>query len=183
MTGPVIYVSKVIRLPLLDANGEAIGRIDDVLLAPAHDREPPSVTGFVATVQRRRIFVNAGRVGDVGVVGVRLHSGTIDLRQFQLRHGELLAAGGLFEQRVDGEVVTDLGLCRAADRLRSWEVATVVLRPPGGLRRRRATRVVPWDEVRRLFEAGPVAIEMAELREMHPSDVAQRVRNLPLHRR
>src|SRR5436309_15280697 len=122
MTGPVIYVSKVIRLPLLDANGEAIGRIDDVLLAPAHDREPPSVIGFVATVQRRRIFVNAGRVGTVDASGVRLHSGTVDVRHFQLRPGELLAMGSLFDRRVNNEIVNDLGLQPCTTRLRGWEV-------------------------------------------------------------
>src|SRR5207249_9218281 len=110
-------------------------------------------------------------------------SGAVDVRHFQLRPGELLAVGSLFDRRVNNEIVNDLGLQPCTTRLRGWEVATVVLRPPGGLRRRRAARVAPWHEAASLFEVGPVGIEMAEFREMHPSDVAQRVRNLPLPRR
>ena len=182
MAGPLIFVSRVVRLPLLDAEGSPVGGVDDVVLTPSPGGAP-RVLGFVASVQRRRIFVNAARVGELTSSGVRLHSGTIDLRHFQLRSGELLAAGGLFDRRIDGDVVSDLGLVPMQERSRSWAVATVALRPVGGFRRRRATRVVPWTEVASLFDAGPVAKEVAEFREMHPSDVARRVRALPVERR
>ena len=183
MAAPVLYVSKLVRLPLLDADGTAVGGVDDVVLAPSRRHEAPKVVGFVATVQRRRIFVNGARVGEVSPLGVRLHSGTIDVRHFQLRTGELLAAGGVLDRRVGGELVVDLGLQECAERARRWELAVVALRPTGGLRRRRVSRVVDWTEVASLFDAGPVGEEVAELREMHPSDVAQRVRRLPLERR
>ena len=183
MAAPVLYVSKLVRLPLVDADGAAIGRLDDVVVAPSHRGEAPKVLGFVATVQRRRIFVNAARVGEVSPLGVRLHSGTIDVRHFQLRPAEILAAGGVLDRRVGGETVSDLGLQECAERVRRWEVAVVALRPTGGLRRRRVSRVVPWSEVASLFDAGPVGEAVAELREMHPSDVARRVRALPLERR
>jgi CBS domain-containing protein len=180
---PVLYVSKLVRLPLLDADGTPIGRLDDVVLSPSHAAEAPKVLGFVATVQRRRIFVNAARVGDVGPAGVRLHSGTIDVRHFELRPGELLAAGGVLDRRVGGEVVSDLGIVAVPDRSRAWQVASVALRPTGGGLRRRPARVVAWREVGTLFDTGPVGHEVAELREMHPTDVAARVRRLPLEQR
>ena len=50
-----IYVSRLVRLPLLDAEGVAIGRLDDVVLSPSGPGAPPRVLGFVAVVQRRRI--------------------------------------------------------------------------------------------------------------------------------
>lgn len=181
MAAPLVFVSKLVRLALLDTDGTAVGGVDDVVLAPANRGEAPKVLGFVATVQRRRIFVNVARVGSVGPSGVRLYSGTIDVRHFQLRPGELLAAGGIIDRRVGGEVVTDLGIV-AGDKARSWEVAVVALRPGGGIRRR-AARVVSWTEAAALFDAGPVGRQVAELRDMHPSDVAQRVRRLPLERR
>src|SRR3954471_22012148 len=147
MAGPLLYVSKVVRLPLLDADGTPVGGLDDAVLGPPHGNDAPPVIGFVATVQRRRIFVNAGRVGTVDALGVRLHSGTIDLRHFQLRSGELLAMGGVVERRVGGEVIRDVGLGPSPARARSWEVATVALSPTGGLRRRRVSRIVPWHQV------------------------------------
>ncbi|HEX9257947.1 MAG TPA: hypothetical protein VF855_00315, partial [Acidimicrobiales bacterium] len=59
MAGELIYAFRVMRLPLLDADGSTIGRLDDIVLLPAADDDPPQVVGFVATSQRRRIFVSA----------------------------------------------------------------------------------------------------------------------------
>ena len=182
MAAPLLFASKLVRLPLLDADGTPIGRIDDVVIVPPTGADGPRVLGFVGVVQRRRIFVNAARVGELGSFGVRLHSGTIDVRHFQLRPGELLAVGSLFGRRVSGEVVVDIGVRPVPDRARTWEVEAVALRSSGGLRRR-STRVIGWREAQELFDAGPVAKEVAQFREMHPSDVAQRVRALPLERR
>ena len=54
--------------------------------------------------------------------------------------------------------------------------------PP--LRRRGSFRVVDWDEVPTLFAAtSEAAAEAARLRDMHPSDVAHLVLNLPLPQR
>src|SRR4051812_7449604 len=182
MAAALMFASKLVRLPLLDADGAPIGRIDDVVVVPPTGTDAPHVLGFVGAVQRRRIFVNAARVGELGAFGVRLHSGTIDVRHFQLRPGELLAVGNLFGRRVESETVVDVGVRQAERRARSWEVDAVALRSSGGLRRR-SVRVVPWHEVAHLFDAGPVAKEVAQMREMHPSDVAQKVRALPLERR
>jgi CBS domain-containing protein len=170
----LLYVSRLVGLALLDAEGATIGRIDDVVLGPAAKEEPPQVLAFVASVQRRRIFVNAGRVGEVDGGGVRLRSGTIDLRRFDLRHGELLARENLFDTVVDGERVVDVGLVARTDRRNSWEVATVAL--GGGRLRRRSRRIVPWQEVRVLFDAGPVASQVAALRRLHPSEIANAMR-------
>ena len=55
--GPLIYVSRLVRLPLLDSEGTALGRVADVVLGPPSGRETPRVIGFVAVVQRRRIVL------------------------------------------------------------------------------------------------------------------------------
>ena len=65
MAGELIYAFRIMRLPLLDAGGAAIGRIDDIVVVPGRSGEAPRVTGFVATSQRRRIFVNANRVSSL----------------------------------------------------------------------------------------------------------------------
>jgi CBS domain-containing protein len=176
-----VFVSRLTRLALLDAEGTPIGGVDDVVFVPS-GTEPPRVLGFVTTVQRRHIFVNGARVGDIDSNGVRLRSGTIDVRPFRKRSGERLAVGDLVGMRVGDEVVTDLAIAFSAAS-GSWYVVSVALGRRGALRRRRSPQVVPWEDVAKTFDSGPEYAEVAELREMHPSDVARRVRALPLARR
>jgi CBS domain-containing protein len=182
MVDELVFVSRVVRLSLLDAEGAAIGRIVDVVLVPSH-RRPPRVLGFVGLVQRRRIFINVARISELATDGIRLRSGSIDLRHFQLRPGELLAADAILDHRHGTSVVNDIALKSIEAKSPTWEVAAVALGSPGPLRRRRSSRVVDWKEVADLFETGAVAREVATMRDMHPSDVARLLRSLPLARR
>ena len=63
MAGDIVYVSRLLRLRLLDADGEAIGSITDVAFGPLTgvDDAPP-VLGFVGLVHRREIFVAGSRI-------------------------------------------------------------------------------------------------------------------------
>jgi len=181
------YVSRVARLPLLDGDGEAIGQIDDVVLAPA-GRHSPSVLGFVTHVQRRRIFVNGNRVEDLGPDGVRMRTGSIDLRPFRKREGELLALGDVVGRRVEVDgldrYVLDVGIAPSeGSRVAPWELATLALGGRGPLARRRNPIIVPWEVGRAIFEVGADAAEVAEMRDMRPADVANRIRALPLEKR
>ncbi|HEX4902695.1 MAG TPA: CBS domain-containing protein [Acidimicrobiales bacterium] len=180
------YVSRVARLPLLDGDGEAIGQVDDVVLAPA-GRFSPSVLGFVTHVQRRRIFVNGNRVEDLGPDGVRMRTGSIDLRPFRKREGELLALGDVVGRRVEVDgldrYVLDVGIAPSEGRAATWELATLALGGRGPLARRRNPIIVPWDVGRTIFEVGADAAEVAEMRDMRPADVANRIRALPLEKR
>lgn len=178
----LVYVSRLLRLPLLDAKGTPIGRIADVVLGPASFTTPPRVLGFVVAVERRRIFVNAARVDRLDATGVTMRSGAIDIRQFHKREGELLCDRDLLDRRFGNEIVNDLGL-RSADNGNGWVVANLSLRPPGPMRRRSRARLVPWQQCVGLFDMGEIGREMAALRELHPSDVAARLRELPLVRR
>lgn len=181
MAGELIYAFRIMRLPLLDAGGAAIGRIDDIVTVPGRSGTAPRVTGFVATSQRRRIFVNAHRISTVDSEGIRLRSWDVDLNPFKPRVGEQLLGGDIIDRRVDGETVSDVALRpTASDRENGWEVAKVRLTRRGVLGRRASYRLVEWNEVARLFSATTeMAAEAARLRDMHPSDVAAVVRALP----
>lgn len=183
MAGELIYAFRVMRLPLLDANGDAIGRLDDIVLLPASANDPPRVVGFVASSQRRRIFVNANRLVDLEDEGARLRSWAVDLNPFKARPGELLVGRDLLDHRFGDETVSDVALRRNPGPPPTWEIAKVRLARRLGLRRRSHYRLVDWDEVRPLFTTTEAAAEAARLRSMHPSDVANLVRNLPLERR
>ncbi len=182
MADELVFVSRVIRLPLVDSEGAHLGRVDDVVLVQSH-RRPPQVLGFVASVQRRRIFINVARVSELSTSGLRLRPGSIDIRHFELRPGEILAADSILNRRIGTRVVNDMSLRFVEGKAPTWEVATLAMGSPGPLRRRKSSRMVEWSEVAELFDAGPLAREVASMREMHPADVAHLLRSLPLQRR
>jgi CBS domain-containing protein len=186
MAAEVIYAFRVMRLPLLDAGGAEIGKVDDIVVVPGRPGQAPRVVGFVATSQRRRIFVSWGRIGELDGDGARLRSWDVDLHPFKRRSGETLIGAEIIDRTVaDGETVSDIGLARTTDgRTTWWEVSTVRLARRNVLRRRPSYRLVPWQEVAHLFTTHTaMAAEAARLRDMHPSDVAGVVRALPVSQR
>src|SRR5947209_2683788 len=124
MADRLVYVSRLTRLPLVGADGADVGRVVDVVLGSGG--RPPRVNGFVVQVQRRRVFVGAGRMGEITTECVRLRRGSINLRHFELRAGERLVAGELFGRRIRGRRVVDVGLAPAPEPF-AWEVATGAL--------------------------------------------------------
>ena len=180
MDSAPIYVSRLVRLPLVDTDAVPVGKIDDVVITPSAPGEPPRVLGFVALIQRRRIFVNGNRVGEIDVSGVRLHGGTVDLRRFELRPGELLAKD-LLDRSLGGETVNDLALARDDDA-KGWHIVSVAL-SASRILRRRSGRVVDWSDAPSLFDIGAEARQVAALRELHPADLASRIVAMPLERR
>jgi CBS domain-containing protein len=177
----IVYVSRLTRLPLLGADGAEVGRVVDGVVDLGS--KPPRINGVVIGVQRRRVFVGIGRIGEIGNDGARLRRGSVNLRQFELRDGERLLAGELMGKRVKGGRVVDIGLTPAPEPF-GWEVATVALagrRMPG---LRRAPDVIDWSEAGELFASDrPLDRQAAELGGLHPAEMAGAIRRLPLSRR
>jgi len=184
MAGELIYAFRVMRLPLLDAGGAPIGRIHDLVAVPGRPGQPPRIVGFVAQSQRRRIFVNANRIAELGSDGARLRSWDLDLSPFKPRSGEVLI-GDVIDRKVGDETVSDVGLRPVDDgRSRRWEIVKVRLARRNLLRRRTSYRLVDVDEVPGLFApVSEIAAEAARLSDMHPAEVAAVVRALPLAQR
>lgn len=174
-----MFVSRLARLPLVDGDGGPVGRVQDVVLVPSGT--DLRVLGFVAQFQRRHIFVNVARVSEITAMGVRLRGGTVDMRSFQRRPGERLAVKDLFDTRVGDEFLTDVAITPGPDKA-FWYVTQAALGRRGPLRRR-APHVVPWSEVAPYFTTTPEEAQVAELRDLHPSDVVTRLQSLPLARR
>ena len=185
MVGEVVYAFRVVRLPLLDAGGAAIGRIEDIVVIPGHGDDAPRVLGFAAVSQHRRIFVNAARIAGLDSDGARLRSWDLDLHPLRTRSGEMLIKRDLIDRKVGDETISDVALRTVTDgKATWWEVAHVRLSRRSTLRRRPTFRLADWHLVPSLFtSATPMAVEAARLRDMHPSDVAMVVRNLPLQQR
>jgi CBS domain-containing protein len=187
MAGDLVYAFRVMRLPLLDADAATIGRLDDIVVVPGRGPDDaPKVVGFVATSQRRRIFVNVGRVV-IDSDGARLRSWDIDVNPFRARPGEILLGKAVIDRKVGDETITDVALRHVSGPRNNatYEVAKLRLTRRSALRRRPSHRLVDWDEpiVAPLFAGTELTAEAARLRDMHPSDVATVVRALPLAQR
>jgi CBS domain-containing protein len=176
----IVYVSRLTRLPLLSSDGADVGRVVDVVIDLGG--RPPRINGLVVAVQRRRVFVGAGRVGEIESDGVRLRRASVNLRQFELRPGERLL-GELIGRRVRGHRVVDIGITPSPEPF-AWEVATVAFgsrRMPG---LRRPPEVIDWSEAGELFAYDrPVDRQAAALGSLHPAEMATAIRRLPLSRR
>jgi CBS domain-containing protein len=159
----------------------AIGRVRDVVILPTAGGEPPWVLGLVVTLQRRQIFVNLGRVAEISIDGAHLRGGTVDLRRFSRRSGEILASE-LYGKRAGSGTVLDVGIVPSEGRRSGWEVSVLAIgqgRVLGLARRPNSTTVVPWDKHPELFKAGALAEQLAQLRELHPTDLASAVEAMP----
>lgn len=174
-----MFVSRLIGLEVLTSDGAPVGRLVDAVLGyPASELAPP-VLGLIALVQRRQIFVNANRIAEIDGGGVRLHSGTVDLRRFKLRNGEKLVVGDILDRKVGRELINDVALRPSPNGTRAWEVSGVSLATTGVLLRRRTGRLVGWDVLREFFGGvNTVTQQVSELRGMHPADAATQIASL-----
>ncbi len=184
MSERLVYTSRLVRLPVLGADGADIGRVVDVVLATVTSQDAPHVNGFVVEVQRRRVFIGAGRIAELSADGARVRRGAVNLRQFELRPGEMLVVGELFGRPLRGSRVIDVGLRATPNTPHAWEVATVALSGGSRLGRRRLTSVVDWNEAAELFAVDrPMARQAAALGRLHPAEMAATIRDLPPARR
>ena len=133
MVAELIYAFRVMRLPLLDASGAPLGKIDDIVVVPGRTTEPPRVLGFVASSQRRLIFVNASRIAALDNNGARLKSWDVDLNPFRPRAGERLLGKDVLNQKVGDETVSDVALEFLSGRAPGWHVSKVRLAKRGML--------------------------------------------------
>ena len=96
-----LWGSRLVKKSLFDADGSTLGSIQDILLVPAASENRLYLRGFVASVDRRLIFVHEARVDAVDRDGLHLRGGTLDLRIFKKRHGEMLLTKDIYATRLE----------------------------------------------------------------------------------
>ncbi len=188
----MLYLSHAIGRPVLDAAGEPMGKVDDLIVAVG-DRYPP-VTGLVVATDRRRIFLPWSQVARFDGTGARLATGMIDITPFQQRPDEIPLRSDLLDKQIvdiDGRKVVrvnDLRLDELDGQLRLVAVdvgAAGLLRRLGLERGYRVLarnlglptpeRFIDWEDV------DPVETSIASIRlrvphagltELHPADLA-----------
>jgi CBS domain-containing protein len=176
-----VFTARLTGRSLLDSDGRAIGRVRDVVIWPVAGAEPPWALGLVVQLRRRQIFVPFGRIREVSAEGARLLGGTVDLDPFTRRTGEILATS-LYGRRTGAGTVADVAIAHQVLGRSRWEVTAVAV-TRGRMLRTGGPAVVPWQECRELFEPGPLAEQLAGLREMAPADLASAFESLPQSRR
>ncbi len=174
----------------MDAGGDQVGRVRDVIVQNRTNARPPRVKGFVVELfARRRVFLPMERVHSIDAVQI-ITSGVINTGRFQARDHERLVMNDLFDKRVtrpDGREATIYDIAIHPARTREWEVAQVALREATGRRpfSRGHVTVVDWREVPDFFlSTGQETDQLiAQLAEMKPADVARELHDMSPARR
>jgi hypothetical protein len=107
-----LHLSELLRRPLTDRAGEPIGRLSDVIVRLRGDQDP-LVTGLVATVGGREVYVPIEQVVSFDGDSIQLSSAKLDLRSFERREGEVLLRADVLGHRLID--VESAHLIKAAD--------------------------------------------------------------------
>ncbi|MGW3473568.1 magnesium transporter MgtE N-terminal domain-containing protein [Saccharopolyspora sp. NPDC000995] len=126
-----LSLSLLLKRGVLGAKGQRLGRLADVIVR-LRGAEYPLVTGLVADIGGRRIFIPAERVTDWHTEDVQLVTAKVDLREFERRPGEVLLSADILGHRLID--IPQARLVRASDLALAqtdagWVVAGVNTRP------------------------------------------------------
>jgi CBS domain-containing protein/sporulation protein YlmC with PRC-barrel domain len=107
-----LRLSRLFKRPVTDRSGESLGKLADVIVR-LRGTDYPLVTGLVAAVGGRQVFVPAEQVSSFEADPLKLSSARLDLRHFERREGEVLLRADVLGHRfID---VQNVRLVRAAD--------------------------------------------------------------------
>jgi hypothetical protein len=86
----VLHLSSVVKSPLLDRAGEKLGRIEDLIVRLGEDGAYPPITGALAKIGGRELFVPIDQIAGIESGRVQLQGDRLSLRRFERRPGEVL---------------------------------------------------------------------------------------------
>ncbi|HEX4726671.1 MAG TPA: magnesium transporter, partial [Jatrophihabitans sp.] len=183
-----VFIARLAGIGVFDPNGDQLGRVRDAVATLRVGRQPPRVLGLVVEVQhRRRIFVPMGRVTRIESEAVVLTTGSVNIRRFEQRPGELLVLGEVLDRGVvrieDGARLVVVDAAMEQSRTRDWVITRLAVRnATSKLGRRRAVlNQVDWNEVDGLSatETGQGADSLlAVLSGMRAADVASQLQDM-----
>ena len=181
-----VRLSWLLKRPVADRGGESIGRLADVIVR-LRGTDYPMVTGLVAAVGGREIFVPIDQVSTFEGDPLRLSSARLNLRHFERRDGEVLLRADVLGHRLID--VADARLVRAADLElardgEEWVVARVDTRrrprrpfgrPPPHHRDQTGSDARDWHDFEWLIgHAGSALLRgpFARIRRLKPAQIA-----------
>lgn len=181
-----VFISRVIGLPVVDAAGDQVGRVKDVVFHLRTNNRPPRVRGLVVELfARQRIFVPMIRVHNITVNQVAI-LGQVDTRRFTKRDTELLVDADLFDRPVPRDIparIMDVSMIQV--RNREWELHQVAITSRAKVSRfgfggKRVTDIIHWNQVPDLVltTGRSPAHLVAKFSDMKPADIAQELHDL-----
>ncbi len=186
---PILHLSAVVGSPLRDADGERLGKVEDLIVRLGGVGYPP-ITGFLVSVAGRTSYLGVDRVSDIGADGVVLRKAKLDLRHFERRAEEVLLKRDLLDRQlinVEGARLVRANEIELALVAGSWRVVGVDTGPRGGLRRllpkglgtHIATgEFLDWAEVEPFVGHVPTVrlrVPHPKLAKLHPAQIADLV--------
>jgi CBS domain-containing protein len=183
-----VHLSDLLGHPILASDGQRVGKLSDVIVALPEQGSYPRVTGLVAKVGGRDLYVGIAMLSALAASEIRLRTARIDVRPFERRDGEvLLRADVLGHRLLDVALVR---LVRAYDvELEETEGAWRLVRVDTASRRRLFGLIPPgpvagpheardWSEFEALIgHSGSVRARnpLARLRRLRPAQIADLV--------
>src|SRR5215469_3168968 len=111
--GQTMRLSELLKRPVVDAGGQPLGRLSDVIVR-LRGSDYPLVTGIVVALGGgREVFVPLRKVDVFQDDVLKLTTARLDLRQFERREGEVLLSADVLGHRLID--VENARLVRATD--------------------------------------------------------------------
>jgi sporulation protein YlmC with PRC-barrel domain len=185
----LVHLSCVAGSPILDRTGDKLGKVMD-LIVRLDDSTYPPVSGLVAKIGGRELFVPIDRVASIEPGVVHLEGETLNLGRFERRPGEVLLSKDLRSRHV-----IDVNRARLvrANEIELWSVdgqwrvvgVDTSSRPvfrrllPRALRHRvHSGRIVDWSSIEPFVAHVPSArlrLPFRKLSRLHPAQLADLV--------
>src|SRR5215831_9347460 len=185
----VIHLSLVAGGEVVDADGLRLGRVSDVIVRLTDDQYPP-VTGVLASVAGRDVFVPAEAIGQISAGRVVLRRSRLDLQPFSRRPHEVLLKEDVLDRQlinVDGARLVRTNDIELA-RVEGWYRVVGVDTSARGFLRRLAPRrlassigtrtFLDWASVEPFTGHVPTVrlrVPHPKLARLHPAEVADLV--------
>ena len=96
---PYLHLSLVVPCALRDRGGERLGRVIDLIARLDGDDYPP-LSGALAEVAGRPVFVPASEIESIGPEEIKLRSSRLDLEHFHRHEQEILLRKDLLDRQL-----------------------------------------------------------------------------------
>jgi CBS domain-containing protein len=185
----ILNLSSIVKSPLVDRSGEKLGRVADLIVRLGGGGYPP-ISGLLATVGRRDLFVPVDLVSTIEPGRVTLRGETLSLRRFERRPNELLLARDLAARHLINLVGARLVRANEIELAcidGSWRVVGVdpgsrpVIRrllPKRMARKVKSGQILDWSSIEPFVGHVPTAqlrIPYRKLARLHPAQIADLV--------
>ena len=172
-----LLLSMLMHRTALDAAGQALGRLTDVIVR-LREETYPLVTGLVAHVGGREVYVPGTEILVWDEERLELASARLDLRQFARRPGEVLLRDDVLGHRlvdVEQSCLVTAHDVRLTHHGAGWEAVAVDIHPRGLLHRKSQHTWRDWSGVEALIGHDvslPARARLGGLRRLRPAQLA-----------